>query len=372
MLSTAIRFLLFDKAKSIGALLGVVISTFLIGQQAGIFIFLTDSMSTLARLNPEYIWVVDSRTENVNALGQLDMRIGRELESIEGISQVDPLYIGSGIVQFPEGESSAINLIGLSTPNFAGGPRELYEGKLTDLLADGAVCVDIFDKRIFKSTEIGTAFEINKRKSYIAATTKGVRGFGGSYGFTTIERARMYTRASENATSAFLVTVPDPAKRKLVIDRINTTIFGVHAWDGKELSTSSVSVILRTTSIATSIGTLVIFAFISGFFIIGLTLYSAAIDRIKDYGTMKAIGATNGYIVKLIYLQAAIFAVFGFAIGYLFLLGFKAGIANSGLFFSYPPAFIAFLILIVLVIALGGATFAVRRIIKLEPASVFR
>lgn len=363
---------MFDKAKSIGALLGVVISTFLIGQQAGIFIFLTDSMSTLARLNPEYIWVVDGRTENVNSLGNLDIRISRQLESIEGISRVDPMYIGSGIVQYPEGESSVINLIGLQVPNFAGGPTKLHEGKLTDLIPDGAVCIDIFDKRIFKSTKIGTAFEINKRKSYIAATTKGVRGFGGSYGFTTIERARMYSNASKNATSAFLVTVPDPAKRQLVIDRINASIFGVHAWDGKELASSSVSVILRTTSIATSIGTLVIFAFISGFFIIGLTLYSAAIDRIKDYGTMKAIGATNGFIVKLIYLQASIFAVLGFAIGYVFLIGFKAGIASSGLFFSYPPAFIAFLVLVVLVIALGGATFAVRRIVKLEPASVFR
>ncbi len=182
----------------------------------------------------------------------------------------------------------------------------------------------------------------------------------------------MYSNASKNATSAFLVTVPDKAKRQLVIDQINASIFGVQAWDGKELASSSVSVILRTTSIATSIGTLVIFAFISGFFIIGLTLYSAAIDRIKDYGTMKAIGATNAFIVKLIYLQASIFAVLGFAIGYVFLIGFKAGIASSGLFFSYPPSFIAFLVLVVLVIALGGATFAVRRIVKLEPASVFR
>ena len=45
---------------------------------------------------------------------------------------------------------------------------------------------------------------------------------------------------------------------------------------------------LGSTGIAISIGTLLIFAVISGFFIIGLTLYSAAIDRIRDYGTLKA------------------------------------------------------------------------------------
>jgi putative ABC transport system permease protein len=44
---------------------------------------------------------------------------------------------------------------------------------------------------------------------------------------------------------------------------------------------------------------------ISGFFIIGLTLYSSAVDRIRDYGTLKAIGATNGYITRLILLQSS-------------------------------------------------------------------
>jgi putative ABC transport system permease protein len=120
------------------------------------------------------------------------------------------------------------------------------------------------------------------------------------------------------------------------------------------------------------VGTLVIFAFVAGFFIIGLTLYSAAIDRVKDYGTMKAIGATNGFITRLIYLQAGIFAVLGFLIGYGFILGFKQGVAQSGLTFDFKPVYLGALVAMILFIAVGGATFAARRISKLEPASVFR
>ena len=41
MLKTTFRFLMYDKAKTIGALFGVVIANFLIGQQTGIFVFLT-------------------------------------------------------------------------------------------------------------------------------------------------------------------------------------------------------------------------------------------------------------------------------------------------------------------------------------------
>ena len=39
MLKTAWKFIKFDKAKSIGVVVGILISTFLIGQQLGVFFF---------------------------------------------------------------------------------------------------------------------------------------------------------------------------------------------------------------------------------------------------------------------------------------------------------------------------------------------
>ena len=374
MLKTAIKFLLYDKAKSFGALLGVVISTFLIGQQIGVFTFLTNAMKALAEMNPQYIWVIDSQTENVNALGRLDMRIARQIGAFPGVESVYPVFISGALVQFPDGENSGIQLIGIEAPGFVGGPKttDFIDGGFIDLLPDGAVAVDFFDKRIFRSTEPGTTFEINKRKVYIGARTKGVRGFGASYVFTTIERARALTNASNNATSAFLVKVLPGMTQDEMVKTINGNVFGVRAWKGEELASTTVAIILKTTSIATSVGTLVIFALIAGFFIVGLTLYSAAVDMLKDYGTMKAIGATNGYIRKLIYTQATMFAVFGFGIGYLLMDAFRKGISSTGLFFSYSPQFLLVFFFVILAIALGGASFAVRKIARLEPAEVFR
>jgi putative ABC transport system permease protein len=129
---------------------------------------------------------------------------------------------------------------------------------------------------------------------------------------------------------------------------------------------------LGNSGIGFSVGSLIVFALIAGFFIIGLTMYSAALDRIKDYGTLKGIGATNGYITRLILLQAFLFAIAGFAIGYLFMEMFRRAIASAGTTFTYSPAIIAGFFAITLVISLGGAAFAIRRIVSLEPASVFR
>ena len=48
MIATAYRFIRYDKVKSIGVIIGIVVSIFLIGQQVGILRFLTGLMGALS------------------------------------------------------------------------------------------------------------------------------------------------------------------------------------------------------------------------------------------------------------------------------------------------------------------------------------
>ena len=74
MFRTALRFIFYDKAKSIGVVVGIVISIFLIGQQVGTLTFLMRLMGGLVdNSNKElgHIWVVDNITNNANELTKL-------------------------------------------------------------------------------------------------------------------------------------------------------------------------------------------------------------------------------------------------------------------------------------------------------------
>lgn len=92
-LKTAWKFIRFDKAKSIGAVVGIMISTFLFGQQLGIFIFLTNAMQALGTNVKADIWVVDSKTQDVNQLGKLDVRTLRAVQSLPGVQEAFPIFI---------------------------------------------------------------------------------------------------------------------------------------------------------------------------------------------------------------------------------------------------------------------------------------
>lgn len=373
MFKIALQFIRYDKPKSLGALAGVVISIFLVGQQAGIFIFLTDAMKSLVANNNQYIWVVDAKTENANQLAELDVRVGYELRSIPGVQTVSPVVISAGGAKFEDGTTAGMTIIGSEAPTFIGGPWGANPVDPTLMLPEGAIVTEFFDAGTYGNLEIGEYFELNGRKVYNAAATRGVRGFGGApYVFTTIERARALGNMPGNKASLFLVKWADGVDKGAVIAAINNRIPNVRAWDADLLAQSTVREVLSSSGIALSVGSLIFFAVISGFVIIGLTLYSAAIDRIRDYGTLKAIGASNAYIRRLILTQAALIAAIGYLIGRGLVEGFRLGVAQAGTIFSFPTMVQTGLFALTLLIALGGSLFAIRRINALEPAQVFR
>lgn len=378
MFKTAFKFIKYDKSKSIGVIIGIIISIFLIGQQIGILGFLTGLMGGIvdnSRKDIGQIWVVDNITQNANELGKLDDRLVRELRSIEGVENSYPVVAANCLVKFTNGKTASVLLIGSEAPLFIAGPNQskINKGDLENLALEGSVSAEYFDEKTFdNSVEIGNRVEINGKEAFIRLQTKNARGFGGSFFYTTLSKARYYGNFPENKVSAIAIKVKDGYDISSVVNNINSKIYGIKAWDAEELRKSTVSFITVSSNIGTSIGSLVIFAIISGFFIIGLTLYSSALDRIKDYGTLKAIGATNSYVRNLILLQSFIFALIGFSIAFLLLNGFKNGVAEAGLVINYSTVEILGLFLITVFISVGGSFFAIKKINSVEPASVFR
>ncbi|NSW93619.1 MAG: ABC transporter permease [Bacteroidales bacterium] len=379
MIATAYKFIRYDKPKSIGVVIGIIISTFLIGQQVGILTFLTTLMGGLVSnsdTGKADIWITDKITINANELAKIDGSVAREVRSIEGVESAYPIVVTPAVASFSNGKTAPVTIIGSEAPGFVAGPLKdkIIKGSLADLLDDFAVSADFYDaSTLTNSTDVGTELEINGKRAIIKVQTKDARGFGGSFFYTTLSRARFYGNFPDDKVSAVAVKVKEGYPVEKVRDEINSLLPLVNAWKTEDLKSSTVRFIVISSNIGSSIGSLVIFAIISGFFIIGLTLYSSAMDRVKDYGTLKAIGATNGYITRLIIVQSLIFAVTGFILAWMLLEGFRAGVKNAGLIINISPLLLGGLFMITFLISVGSALFfSVRTINSVEPASVFR
>lgn len=372
------RFIQFDRPKSIGIVVGIVISVFLVGQQLSTVTFIADIMGGLiTNSNSESgrIWVIENTSKNVNQITNIDSRLVQEIRSIEGVANTYPILLANVRATLRDGKIVPFVVVGSDPSIFAGGPTssKIIEGDIADLSTPGAVSVETYNVRSLKTNlQLGSTLEINGKHAKIVLKTKNAQAFGGHYMFTSIKNLRYFSGISPDKVSIITVKVKDGVRAEDVITRINQTFYGVTAWDTQELTSSTSSELLRTTNMGVSFGAMVVFAMITGFFIIGLTLYSSVLDRLKDYGTLKAIGATNGYVRRLILTQAIIYALIGFAIAMFLLVMFKNGAANAGLVVDLSPKLVSFLIAVTLFISIGGSLFAIRKINKLEPASVFK
>lgn len=377
MIKTAYKFMKFDLPKSIGVTVGIIISIFLIGQQLATLLYLTTLMGGIeihSNSDDNDIWIIDELAQNINALNGFDIRQLQQIKSIEGVAATYPVIISSAPVTFNDGSTSTVMLIGSNGPTFPAGPNKeaLYEGNLSDLNGRGNISVEFYNEKTWDTElELNQTLEINKKTATIKVKTINAQGYGGNYVYTNVENARFYSGFPDNQVSVVIAKPEEGADVQQIIDDINSTFMGVKAWRAKDIRNITINEILIKSSTGVSFGSLVIFAIISGFFIIGLTLYSSALDRIQDYGTLKAIGATNGFVNRLILTQALLFALIGFLIAYTLLIIFQQGIESTGMILKFSWPLSLGLFGITLFMSIGGSLFAVFKIRRIEPASVF-
>ncbi len=118
----------------------------------------------------------------------------------------------------------------------------------------------------------------------------------------------------------------------------------------------------------------VIVAFVVGLAVLGITIYTATIEKTREYGVMKAIGASAGYLFRMVVYQSLIVGVIGFALGVVF------SFALNSLAGQFVPEFVTEIRLLD-VLVVGGvaavmsvlaALIPVRRVASIDPALVFR
>ena len=70
-----------------------------------------------------------------------------------------------------------------------------------------------------------------------------------------------------------------------------------------------------TTGAGVAVLMAAVLGLIVGIAVVAQTIYATTMDHIREYGTLKAMGAPNRYVLGVIMQQAAIAAVMGYAIG---------------------------------------------------------
>src|SRR5262250_912445 len=193
MKDLALKMLLGDRAKYIMLISGLTFASLLMTEQAAIFCGIMQwSGSTLDNVSAP-IWVVDPMVEQINDTEALrDTDINR-VRSVEGVAWATPFYQGNLRTRMRDGSFKFVQLLGVDSTTFAGGPSEMLKGRLDDLRLPNTVIIDEYGTHKLsrdpnKPIGVGEVFEINDREARVVGICKTSMSFSGNhYLFTTYD-----------------------------------------------------------------------------------------------------------------------------------------------------------------------------------------
>ncbi|MEK5206832.1 ABC transporter permease [Psychrobacillus sp. FSL H8-0510] len=138
--------------------------------------------------------------------------------------------------------------------------------------------------------------------------------------------------------------------------------------DGVEVVTKSAAIngMPGYTAENGTIMMMLVFLIVISAFVIAVFFYVLTIQKTQQFGVMKAIGASNGFIAKAIVSQVFVLSFFSILIG-IGLTYLTAMVFPEEMPFNLDPVLVIIYGIVLLVISVGSSLFSVRRISKIDP-----
>lgn len=316
MLSFAIKTLLADRGKLLTGLAGVVFSLVLMNVQGGLFLGLMSKASVLIDNSDADIWVSHRLLENVDFAQNIPCVWQNRIRGLPDVESVDEYIVGKGIATLSDGGYEDVWIVGSDSKTMRGSAWAFEAGSLDDLRRPHAISVDAVDARKLGFPRVGNLIEVNGRRARVAAVTSGITGFVTTpYLFSTLSNAREFSGIPADYCSYLLVKAATGANHAHLRHELQRLLPDADVFLPEELARVSKDYWMKRTGIGASFGAATLLGLIVGLVMVTQSLYALALDHINDFATLKAIGANDRQIFRIIIAQALLIAVAGSTIG---------------------------------------------------------
>jgi putative ABC transport system permease protein len=388
----ALKMLMGDKAKYIGIIFGLTFAALLITQQASIFVgLMTRTYGFVADTALPDIWAMDEKVQFVDDVKPLQDTMLLRVRGVEGVQWAVPLYKGILRARLANGLFQNCNVIGLDDASLVGGPPTMIEGRIDDLRRDEGVIVDevgaygklakpaapgpdgkVDPKAKPIPLKIGDTLELNDKRAVVVGICRVSRTFQSQpVIYTTYSRALRFAPRERKLLSFVLVKANPGVDLTTLSNRI-TEQTGLAAFTNWDFSWKTIMYFMKYTGIPINFGIAVILGFLVGTAIAGQTFYNFTLDNLKQFGALKAMGASNWRLLRMIMLQALQVGLIGYGLGVGAASSFGLLSGNSELAFRLLSQTLIVTGVAITLITIIAALFSILKVMRLEPAIVFK
>ncbi|MBV8052339.1 MAG: ABC transporter permease [Acidobacteriaceae bacterium] len=367
------RNLFHDKVRLVVTLTGIVFSVVLIVVQLGLFIGFTTATSNLIDHSGADLWITSKNVPYVEQGVAFSERKLNQVRAVPGVADAQKIIAHWTQWKRHDGGQESVQVVGINVDDPIERPWNLVEGHVEDLKRPDAVIMDELYKQKLGVARVGEVFEIGGYRARVVGFTRGIRSFTTSpYVFTSFKNAQDFSGLREDQTLFILVKLAPGANRELVRRALLDHVKDVDVLTNAQFGHMTTFYWMFTTGAGVAVLIAAALGLVVGFVVVAQTIYATTMDHIREYGTLKAMGAPNRYVYKVIMKQAAISAVIGYILGMIVSVFVVQGSQKGGAAILMPPPMAIGMFFLTLAMCVGAALVSINKVTRIDPAMVFK
>ena len=416
MVSIARKNLFEDVPRFLVAQAGIMFAVSLVTIQTGIFNGVIRSTSLLVDNSRADIWVTSKRMVHLELTEPILVDHLARARKVNGVHRAEAVMTGVARWQVPKGELKVVKLWGFDPHGQLFVPGAIQQGSITALKEPYTVLADRSDLKSLRMRKIGNTAEIGSLPAKLTVISRDTQSvLSSAFLFASLHTVNEYNNSrvssqldckwisgeikcsnvyekSENSEKTDSSSPPEPrplslntpisfilikAKPGQDIQKLKQDLEAAspdtRAYTSEELSQKIREYWQTRTGIGFILGLGAVVGMIVGVAIVGQILYSSVSDHIKEFGTLKAMGASNRVIYGVIVEQSLWMAVIGYVPGMLlcWVLG-NWTLATQGIVILITPVTAIGVFGITVLMCVGSALFAIQKVSHVDPAIVFK
>jgi putative ABC transport system permease protein len=414
MPSLARKNLLEDIPRFLVAQAGIMFAVSLVTIQTGLLSGFTRSTVLIIEGSQADIWVASNKLVHFELTDPLLYEQVDRAQQVDGVERAEALMLASGRWRPADGESSPLRVIGFEPDGGLLTPGTLVQGGLSALNEPYTVMVDQSRLGSLKVRQVGDSAKVDALPAKIGAIITGSQSIVAStFVFASLTTANTYATAgfssrlscqvrpdnNVNCTTLYeksrspapVVEAPTPRPisgtdpityilikaqpgQNLVQlqQRLQESLPGTVAKTKLEMVEMTKDYWQKRTGLGFVLGLGAVVGVVVGAIVVAQILYASVSDHLKEFGTLKAMGASDRVLYGTIVEQAMWMAILGYIPGMLLCLGLRYWVASRGIILLITPVSAIGVFGITVVMCVGSAFFAIQKVTRIDPATVFK
>lgn len=314
------------------------------------------------------VWVAQQGVRTMHMSGSAIPASDAELvRRVDGVASVTPiLYLTSGFDA--GGQSHIAYVIGLPRDARAGLPWNVTQGRAIPGPGEAVIDASVAEAA---GIGLGSTVSILNTNFKVSGLTRGTLTIVNSIAFISLPDF-MAIRGGTKVVSYLLVKAAAGRPPASVAQAIERAVPGVTATTSADFAAQERAAISTMSTDLVAIMNIV--GLLIGLAVMALAVYTSTLARRAEYGVLKAVGARNGDLYRVVILQAAVSLGLALVLSIVLTLalGVVVPLLRPGLDLEMSFTSVVKVGVMAIVISTLAAALPVMQMAKLDPSEVFR